>query len=69
MDNHYNPYEDYDEIIHPNYRDSMNNPDNPVVYIDSMSDEELTDSTSSAICLISTTLLLATVIIVYYFTH
>ena len=69
MDNNYNPYEDYDEIIHPDYRDAMNDPDNPVVYIDSMSDEEFTDSTSSAICMISTILLLVTVIIVYYFTH
>lgn len=69
MSNHYNPYEDYDEIIHPDYRDTMNDPDNPIVYIDSMSDEEFASSTSYVICMISTILLLVTVIIVYYFTH
>lgn len=64
MDNHYNPYEDYDEIIHPDYRDTMNDPDNPIVYIDSMSDKEFNGSTSVFIYLILSILLLVALIIV-----
>ena len=69
MGNHYNPYEDYDKIIHPDYRDTMNGPDNPVVYIDSMSDEEFASSTSFVICLILVILLLIAIITFYYLTH
>ena len=68
MSNHYNPYEDYDEIIHPDFRDTINDPDNPVVYIDTMSDEEFFNPLSVIICLVFA-VLLATITIVCYFTH
>ena len=69
MDNLYNPYEDYDKIIHPDYRDTMNDPDNPIVYIDSMSDEEFASSNSFVICLILVILLLIAIITFYYLTN
>ena len=69
MSNNCNPCKDYDGIIHPDYGDDINDPDNPIVYIDSMSDEEFNGSISVFIYLILSILLLIALIIVYNLTN
>ena len=59
MNNHYSPYEDYDEIIPREVQESLNEGDNYVVRDDYMSDEELAENGAAVIvCLFISVLLL-----------
>ena len=59
MNNHYNPYEDYDEIIPREVQESLNEGDKYVVRDDYMSDEELAENRAAVIvCLFISVLLL-----------
>lgn len=59
MNNHYNPYEDYDEIIPREVQESLNEGDKYVVRDDYMSDEELAENGAAVIvCLFISVLLL-----------
>lgn len=59
MNNHYNPYEDYDEIIPREVQESLNEGDKYVVRDDYMSNEELAENGAAVIvCLFISVLLL-----------
>lgn len=59
MNNHYSPYEDYDEIIPREVQESLNEGDKYVVSDDYMSDEELAENGAAVIvCLFISVLLL-----------
>lgn len=59
MNNHYSPYEDYDEIIPREVQESLNEGDKYVVRDDYMSDEELAENGAAVIvCLFISILLL-----------
>jgi hypothetical protein len=59
MNNHYSPYEDYDEIIPREVQESLNEGDKYVVRDDYMSDEELAENGAAVIvCLFISVLLL-----------
>ena len=59
MNNHYTPYEDYDEIIPREVQESLNEGDKYVVRDDYMSDEELAENGAAVIvCLFISVLLL-----------
>ena len=69
MNNHYNPYEDYDEIIPKDIQPGLNKDYDNVVYGDSMSDEEFADSGCFIVYLFVALILMTLTIIVYYLTH
>ena len=59
MNNHYSPYEDYDEIIPREVQESLNEGDKYVVRDDYMSDEVLAENGAAVIvCLFISVLLL-----------
>lgn len=59
MNNHYSPYEDYDEIIPREVQKSLNEGDKYVVRDDYMSNEELAENGAAVIvCLFISVLLL-----------
>ena len=49
MNNHYNPYEDYDEIIPKDVQQNLNEDYRGIVFGDSMSDEELAENKAAII--------------------
>ena len=49
MNNHYNPYEDYDEIIPKDVQQNLNGDYRGIVFGDSMSDEELAENKAAII--------------------
>lgn len=61
--------DEYDEIIHPDYRGSMNgDPEDNVVYGDSMSEEEFADSGFVIIYLFIALALMALIITLFHIT-
>lgn len=66
MNNHYNPYEDYDEIIHPDVRNNLNKDGGNLIYGDYAKDEEFSDSGYVVVYLFIALFLMAITAIVYY---
>lgn len=66
MSNHYTPYEDYDEIIHPDVRKNLNKDGDNLIYGDYAKDEEFSDSGYVIVYLFIALFLMAITAIVYY---
>ena len=70
MNNHYSPYEDYDEIIPREVQESLNEGDKYVVRDDYMSDEELAENGAAVIvCLFISVLLLIALAVGFCITY
>lgn len=66
MNNHYNPYEDYDEIIPKDVHQNLNEDYRGIVFGESIDPEEFYDSGATIVYLFLGLLVVAIIAITYY---
>ena len=66
MNNHYNPYEDYDEIIPKDVQQNLNEDYRGIIFGESIDTEEFYDSGATIVYLFLGLLIVAIIAIIYY---
>ncbi len=66
MDNHYDPYKDYDEIIDPYYRELLNGEEKGIVFGDTGLSEEEAETGAVIVAVFSSLFLVAIIALSIY---